>query len=169
MDKRAFRNRTCGSRCKSILLFGPRLIIPSGPSISRGRREGWSSCPHCRRRRKGWPSARARRYVGMERDCVSGVAGACRQSRLIRRATGNLVAKRDGSAASVTELPIFSCPSPAGLRRAGLAVVLTIPTPIVGSFAPPGGNQYFPGRAAPRGCLYYVDPRRLPVCLAKSG
>lgn len=76
------------------------------------------------------------------------LAGTCCQRRLWLSGAGDLVAKRDASAASVTGLPILSCRAEAPARRVLVAAV-SIATPIVRSFAPPGRQSTSHGRAAP--------------------
>ncbi|MGY3621609.1 putative transposase [Bradyrhizobium sp. USDA 10063] len=76
------------------------------------------------------------------------LAGTCRQRRLWLSGAGDLVAKRDASAASVTGLPILSCRAEAPARRV-LAAAVSIAPPIVRSFAPPGRQSTSHGRAAP--------------------
>ncbi|MGY4362820.1 hypothetical protein ACVWZR_002001 [Bradyrhizobium sp. i1.3.1] len=75
-------------------------------------------------------------------------AGSCCQPRLCLWGAGDLVAKRDVSAASVTGLPILSCRTEAPARRP-LAPAVSIATRIARSFAPPGRQSTSLGRAAP--------------------
>ncbi|MCS3525053.1 hypothetical protein M2199_009382 [Bradyrhizobium elkanii] len=72
----------------------------------------------------------------------------CRQPRLWLLGAGDLVAKRNPSAASVTGLPILSCRTEAPAPRF-LGAAASITTRIVRSFAPPGRQSTSRGRAAP--------------------
>src|SRR3954454_8922401 len=76
------------------------------------------------------------------------LARTCRQPRLWLRGAGDLVAKRDASAASITGLPVLSCRAEAPARRF-LAAAVSIARRIVRSFARPGRQSTSRGRAAP--------------------
>src|SRR6184192_867622 len=86
-----------------------------------------------RRGGQGWPHLRPPQGLALTGPSTV----ARRQLRLRLSGAGDLVAKRDASAASVTGLPMLSCRIEAPARPL-LAAALSIATRIVRSFAPPG-------------------------------
>src|SRR5215468_970159 len=85
----------------------PQVILPSRPSILQPPRAGAVKAGHTCGQGQAlrWP-ARARWHAAWN---GTGQAGSCRQLRLWLSGAGDLVAKRDASAASVTGLPMLSC------------------------------------------------------------
>lgn len=152
MDKRFLHGRDddCGDRCKSTLLFGCAVGHSSVPAtdLAAAARRGGQGWPHLRPPQGlalTGPSTAAR-WRGMG---PAFLARTCRQPRLWLLGAGDLVAKRDASAASVTGLlPILSCRAEAPARRF-LAAAVSIATRSVRSCAPPGRQSTSRGRAAP--------------------
>ncbi len=151
MDKRFLHGRDddCGDRCKSILLFGcaaGHSSVPATDLAAAARRGG-----------QGWPHLRPPQGLALTGPSTAAhwqwngtafLPRTCRQPRLWLLGAGDLVAKRDASAASVTGLPILSCRTEAPARRF-LGAAASIATRIVRSFAPPGRQSTSRGRAAP--------------------
>ncbi|MEY9460301.1 hypothetical protein ABH973_000714 [Bradyrhizobium ottawaense] len=112
MDKRFLRRRDddCGDRCKSILLFGcaaGHSSVPATDLAAAARRGG-----------QGWPHLRPPEGLALTDPSTAAhwqwngtafLARTCHQPRLWLLGAGDLVAKRDASAASVTGLSILSC------------------------------------------------------------
>src|ERR1700757_1802771 len=133
MDKRFLHGRDahCGDRRKSILLFGRA----GGPFFRPGHR----SRSRCAQGRSRLAAFAATARLGLDRPEHGGtlawngtafLARTCRQPRLWLWGAGDLVAKRDASAASITGPPILSCRAEAPARRF-LAAAVSIATRIV--------------------------------------
>ncbi|MFK4654157.1 hypothetical protein ABIF97_004091 [Bradyrhizobium japonicum] len=147
MDKRflMITPMTIAEIASILFSAAARAILPSRHRSRSRRAQGWS--------RLAAFAATAR--LGLDRPEHGGIlawngtaflAGTCRQPMV--SGAGDLVAKRDASAESVSGPPILSCRAEAPARRV-LAAAVSIATPIVRSFAPPGRQSTSHGWAAP--------------------